>query len=395
MDVGYFGEDRAQRVLRERVQERWMDAYAPVKHLDPVLVLAALLLTGVGMAMIYSATSLRLELGGIETDFYVRKQAVALVVGLIAMVVVAVVDYRWARAYSPLLYLGALILLVAVLTPLGTEINGSQRWIDLGGFNLQPSEVAKFAVIVALAALLHEQKGEPGFGVVVASLVIVAIPMGLVFIEPDLGTSIVFVWLTFVLFLVGGVKGRYLLGLAVGGVAAVVAALRLDFIEEYQLERLTAFLDAGNADLAQTSAFHTKQSLIAIGSGQFAGKGFLEGTQNNLAYVPENHTDFIFTVVGEEFGFVGAFVILGLFAILVWRGLRIAVMAKDLFGTLVASAVVGLLAFQVFINVGMTIGIMPVTGIPLPFLSYGGTSLITWFVLVGLLLNVHMRRFSG
>ena len=194
--------------------------------------------------------------------------------------------------------------------------------------------------------------------------------------------------------LVGGVKGRYLLGLAAAGVGATVTAFRLDFIEGYQVERLTAFLDAGNSELAQTSAFHTQQSLIAIGSGQFVGKGYLQGTQNTLSYVPENHTDFIFTIVGEEFGFVGGVVVLALFCVLIWRGLRIAILAKDLFGTLVASGVVGLLALQVFVNVGMTIGIMPVTGIALPLVSYGGTSLIIWFALIGLLLNIHMRRFT-
>jgi rod shape determining protein RodA len=394
MDVGYYGSDRTDRILRERVQDRWMDAYAPVRHLDPVLVLTALALAGLGIAAIYSATSFRLSEQGLQQTFYVNKQLVALVVGLVAMSVAAIADYRWTRTYSPLLYGLALVLLVAVLTPIGTEVNGSQRWINLGGFNLQPSEVAKVSVILALAALLHEQKGSPGPMVVVAGLGMVAVPAALVFLEPDLGTTITFAWVTFVLFLVGGVKARYLLGLAATAIGGAVAAFRMDFIEDYQLERLTAFLDAGNPDLAQGPAFHTKQSLIAIGSGQFGGKGFLEGTQNTLSYVPENHTDFIFTIVGEEFGFFGAVIVLGLFALLMWRGLRIAMMAKDLYGTLVAASVVSLLLLQVFVNVGMTVGIMPVTGIPLPFMSYGGTSLIIWFGLIGLLLNIHMRRFG-
>ena len=394
VDAGWSGSARSQRMARERVQARWQDAYAPARHLDPILVVTALLLTGIGLAMIYSATSFRLELNNTDVMFYVRKQVVALAVGLVAMIVMAVMDYRWARTYSPLIYTMTLILLVVVLSPLGTNVNGSQRWINLGGFNLQPSEVAKLAVIVTLAALLHEQKGEPSLPIVAAAVALVVVPMGLVFLEPDLGTSIVFVWLTFVLMLVGGVKGRYLLGLAAAGVGATVTAFRLDFIEGYQVERLTAFLDAGNSELAQTSAFHTQQSLIAIGSGQFVGKGYLQGTQNTLSYVPENHTDFIFTIVGEEFGFVGGVVVLALFCVLIWRGLRIAILAKDLFGTLVASGVVGLLALQVFVNVGMTIGIMPVTGIALPLVSYGGTSLIIWFALIGLLLNIHMRRFT-
>ena len=394
MDVGYYGSDRTDRILRERVQDRWMDAYAPIRHLDPVLVVTALLLTVVGVFMIYSATQFRLSQQGLEQTYYVTKQLIALGVGLVAMVAAAAADYRWTRTYSPLLYGLAILLLVAVLTPLGDEVNGAQRWINIGGFNLQPSEVGKVALILALSALLHEQKGSPGFLTVVAGLVMVAVPAGLVILEPDLGTTIVLAWLTFVLFLVGGVKARYLFGLAAAAIVGAVAAFRLDFIQDYQLDRLTAFLDPNVSGAGQTIRYQLDQSLIAIGSGQFGGKGFLGGTQSALSYVPENHTDFIFTIVGEEFGFFGSVVVLGLFGLLMWRGLRIAIMAKDLFGTLVASGIVALLLLQVFVNVGMTIGIMPVTGIALPFLSYGGTSLIVWFGLIGLLLNIHMRRFG-
>ena len=394
MDVGYYGSDQTDRILRERVQDRWMDAYAPVRHLDPVLLLTALALTGLGMAAIYSATSDRLTRQGLETTFYVTKQLVGLGAGLVAMVVAAAADYRWTRTYSALLYGLALVLLVAVLTPLGTEINGAQRWIDLGVLNLQPSEVAKVAVILILAAMLHEQKGDPGPLTVVAGLALVAVPAVLVLREPDLGTTIVLAWLCFCLFLLGGVKARYLFGLAAAAIVGAVAAFRLEVIQAYQMERLTAFLDADVAGAARDIRYQLDQSLIAIGSGQFGGKGYLAGTQNSLDYVPENHTDFIFTVVGEEFGFFGSLIVLGLFAVLMWRGLRIAVMAKDLYGTLVAGGIVALLLLQVFVNIGMTIGIMPVTGIPLPFVSYGGTSLIIWLGLVGLLLNIHMRRFG-
>jgi rod shape determining protein RodA len=156
---------------------------------------------------------------------------------------------------------------------------------------------------------------------------------------------------------------------------------------------LTAFLNLDDPSIAQNAAFQTRQSLIAIGSGQFAGRGLFQGTQTSLSYVPENHTDFIFTVIGEEFGFVGSTLVLGLFCVIVWRGLRIALHAKDMFGTVVAAGIVAMLTLQMFVNIGMTVGIMPVTGLPLPLLSYGGTSLITWFAMIGLLLNIHMRRF--
>ena len=392
MDVGYQ-VDREQRIMRERVQSRWMAAYAPVRHLDPVLVLTALALTGIGLVAIYSAQLVNLSSQGMSTTTYVTRQLIALVIGIIAMVIMAVVDYRHVRAYAPLLYAAAIILLIMTLTPLGTEVNGSQRWIVIGGFQLQASELAKVAVLLAVAAVLYEAKGEPTLGMLAITVVGTLIPAGLVFLQPDLGTAITFVWVLMVLLLVGGVKIRYLVGLAVAGVAAVIGALQAGLIAPYQLSRLTAFLDAADADAAQSAAFQTQQSMIAVGSGQFTGRGLFEGTQTSLSYVPENHTDFVFTVIAEEFGFLGAAVMLGLFLILAWRGLRIAIMSKDLFGTLVASGVVAIMTLQVFVNVGMTIGIMPVTGVPLPFVSYGGTSLIVWWAMIGLLLNVHMRRF--
>jgi rod shape determining protein RodA len=392
MEVGY-GQDRAERLQRERVASRWQEAYAPIKHLDPVLVLTALALTGIGLMAIYSAKLQALSEQGLSPYLYISRQLVALVVGIVAMAIAAVVDYRHLRTYSAVGYVGALLLLVLVITPLGTTFGGAQRWILIGGFQLQPSELAKIAVLIALAAILHESKGEPGLAHVAICLALTAVPMGLVFLQPDLGTSIVFVWMCAIVFLVSGVKARYLVGLGIAAVGGVVAAFSMDLIADYQLQRLTAFLQAGDPALAQGPVFQTHQSVIAIGSGQFAGKGLFQGTQTALSYVPENHTDFIFTVIGEEFGFLGASIVLGLFLVLIWRGLRIAVIAKDLFGTLLAAGVVAMLALQVFVNVGMTVGIMPVTGIPLPFVSYGGTSLIVWFVIVGLLLNVHMRRF--
>lgn len=392
MEAGY-GEDRRLKLLRQRVQDRWGSAYAPVKHLDPLLVVLAILLTGVGLVAIYSAKFTALTSQGRSPTEYISTQLIALVIGLIAMVVAALIDYRYLRSYAAVLYGGAVVLLILTLTPLGTEINGSQRWILLGPLQLQPSEIAKVAVLVAVAAVLHEAKGEPGLGSVGAGLVLTLVPMGLVFLQPDLGTSIVFVWLTATLFLLGGVKARYLISLIVAGFAGMIVALQTEMIQAYQLGRLTSFLDASDPALAQSGAFHTRQSLIAIGSGRFSGKGLFEGTQTALSYVPENHTDFVFTVIGEEFGFIGTSLTLALFLLLVWRGLRIAVVAKEPFGSLLAGGIVSMLTLQVFINVGMTIGIMPVTGLPLPFISYGGTSLIVWFAMIGLLLNIHMRRF--
>lgn len=395
MSTTSFGEDRRQRIMREQVQSRWMRAYEPIRHLDPILVGTALLLAIIGVAMIYSATTTRVGETGDPSLGVVWRQLIAFALGLVTMAVAAILDYRWLRGLAPLLYGVSIILLGVVLVPsVGTLVNGSRRWITVAGFNLQPSEVAKVAVIIAVAALLYERGGEPTMRTLLACLALTGLPAALVFLEPDLGSAIVLVWLLFVMFLVGGVPLRWLAGLVAGGVGAVVYAFVGGFIRSYQLERLTAFLDQGNTAQAGDALYQLNQSMIAIGSGQLAGQGFRQGTQNAAAFIPENHTDFIFTVVGEEFGFVGSLAILGLFAVLMWRGLRIAVIARDLFGTIVASAIVGLLGLQVFVNVGMTVGIAPITGIPLPFVSYGGTSLIMWFALVGLLLNIHMRRFQ-
>jgi rod shape determining protein RodA len=388
-----YGVDREQRMLRDALQQRWLDAYAPTRHVDAVLVVAAVALSCIGVLMVFSAKLHALTMQGLPTTLYVTRQLVALGLGLACMVAAALVDYRRLQSYAAVAYGSVVLMLVAVLTPLGSAVGGSQRWLVVGPIQVQPSELAKIALLLAVAALLAEAKGSPGALEVGIGLVLVAVPMVLVFLQPDLGTSIVYVWLLGVLLLIAGVKARYLVGLGIAGLVGIVAVLQTELIQDYQVRRITAFLDASDPALAQGAAFHTRQSLIAIGSGQLTGKGLFQGTQTALAYVPENHTDFVFTVVGEEFGFVGTSVVVVLFAVLVWRALRIAAGAKDVFGTLVAGGIAGMLTLQVFVNVGMTIGIMPVTGLPLPFVSYGGTSLIVWFTMIGLLLNIHMRRF--
>jgi rod shape determining protein RodA len=365
----------------------------PLRRIDGVLLTAVLALTGIGFVAIYSAKLVALSTQGLPTTLYLNRQLIAFVIALLVLVLAVYVDYRNIRTATPVLYAGAVLLLIVTLTPLGTEINGSQRWILLLGVQLQPAEFAKIAVLLALAAVFHEAKGQPRLVHIAAGLLLTAIPALLVFRQPDLGTSLVFFWLFAVIAVVAGVRLRALVTLGVGAVASIVAAVQFGVIQSYQISRLTAFLNLDDPSIAQNAAFQTRQSLIAIGSGQFAGRGLFQGTQTSLSYVPENHTDFIFTVIGEEFGFVGSTLVLGLFFVIVWRGLRIALHAKDMFGTVVAAGIVAMLTLQMFVNIGMTVGIMPVTGLPLPLLSYGGTSLITWFAMIGLLLNIHMRRF--
>ncbi len=365
----------------------------PLRRIDGVLLTAVLALTGIGFVAIYSAKLVALSTQGLPTTLYLNRQLIAFVIALLVLVLAVYVDYRDVRTATPVLYAGAVLLLIVTLTPLGTEINGSQRWILLFGVQLQPAEFAKIAVLLALAAVFHEAKGQPRLVHIAAGLLLTVIPALLVFRQPDLGTSLVFFWLFAVIAVVAGVRLRALVTLGVGAVASIVAAVQFGVIQSYQISRLTAFLNLDDPSIAQNAAFQTRQSLIAIGSGQFAGRGLFQGTQTSLSYVPENHTDFIFTVIGEEFGFVGSTLVLGLFFVIVWRGLRIALHAKDMFGTVVAAGIVAMLTLQMFVNIGMTVGIMPVTGLPLPLLSYGGTSLITWFAMIGLLLNIHMRRF--
>jgi rod shape determining protein RodA len=290
------------------------------------------------------------------------------------------------------LYGGTVLVLLAVKSPLGSTSKGAQAWFDVGPFQLQPSEFAKLVLIVTIAAYVAAHRGELDLRRLGIALAIAALPMGLIYLQPDLGTALVFVAVLMGMLLVGGARPRHLVALTLVGVVAVVAVINLGVLKQYQLDRLGAFIKP-DAD-TQRSAYNLNQSKIAIGSGGLAGKGLGKGPQTNLSYVPEQHTDFIFTVVGEELGFFGSSLLLVLFGIVVWRTWRAAALSKDLFGTLVCVGVLSMLVFQVFENAGMTMGIMPITGIPLPLFSYGGSSVIATFIGVGLVLNVHMRRFS-
>jgi rod shape determining protein RodA len=364
------------------------DPAAPWRHVDVVLVFSVLAIAGFGLLMIHSAT--KSDASGAGT--FVEKQAMFCMIGFVAMLIAAVVDYRVIRDFAPVLYGGTILVLLAVKSPLGSTSKGAQAWFDVGPFQLQPSEFAKLVLIVTVAAYVAAHRGELDLRRLGIALAIAALPMGLIYLQPDLGTALVFVAVLMGMLLVGGARPRHLVALTLVGVVAVVAVINLGVLKQYQLDRLGAFIKP-DAD-TQRSAYNLNQSKIAIGSGGLAGKGLGKGPQTNLSYVPEQHTDFIFTVVGEELGFFGSSLLLVLFGIVVWRTWRAAALSKDLFGTLVCVGVLSMLVFQVFENAGMTMGIMPITGIPLPLFSYGGSSVIATFIGVGLVLNVHMRRFS-
>jgi rod shape determining protein RodA len=364
----------------------------PLRSVDPVLIVTALLLSVFGLMMVYSSTWRTLTLLGNEPFSTTAKQMAAMGLGIGLGGIAAAVDYRMAKVYAPLVYAGLLVLLVAVVSPLGSDTAGAQRGFEVG-IQITPSEYMKVGLILMLAAYLSEVKAsELRLEHVVRAAALAGLPVALVFLQPDLGTSIVLTAILVGTLVVTGARARHLGILGLTGIVLLFGALQLNVIKDYQLQRIQVFLN--RSDASEAARWNLDQSEITIGSGGLTGVGYLRGPQTNLDFVPEQHSDFIFTAVGEEFGFVGGIVLLSLFGVLLWRGFRIATSAKDRFGTYVAAGIISMWALQIFVNIGMTLGIMPITGIPLPFISYGGSSLVTNFVAVGLLLNIHMRRFS-
>jgi rod shape determining protein RodA len=372
-------------VLARERQGHW-------RRVDWVLVGSALCLSLLGSLLVWSATRPRLLDSGDDPQSFLKRHLVNLAVGLVIGAVVSFVDYRKLRVYTPVMYVASCLGLVGVLL-VGTTINGAHSWIVLGGgFQLQPSEFAKVALIVGLALLFAErgsrEDSRPGADVPLA-LGLAAVPMGLILLQPDVGTAMVFVFVILGMFTVAGVSGRWVGGLLAGGVLVAVAAVQLHLLQDYQLDRFRAFTNPD--ENTQGAAYNITQARIAIGSGGLTGTGLFKGTQTNGKFVPEQQTDFVFTVAGEELGFLGAGGIILLFGIMLWRTLRLAGRSPDLFGRLVAAGIASWFAFQTFVNIGMTLGITPVTGLPLPFASYGGSSMFANWMAVGLLLNVHGR----
>ena len=369
------------------------DPVARWHHVDGVLVAATVSLALLGCLMIYSATRHGLAARGLDPLSSVKRQAGFVALGLVGMGVTAAIDLRRLRRAVPLLYLGAVALLLAVLSPLGTVVNGARSWFAVGSFQLQPAELAKLATIVAVAGACARWRGVlDGRGLAVG-LGLAVVPTGLVLLQPDLGSALVFAVVTMALVLVAGARPAHLLGLGVLAVVSVVGVLQLDLLDGYQRDRLTAFASGGTVD-QQGAGFQLDQSMTTVAAGGLGGTGLFQGTQTRLGFVPEQQTDFIFTVVGEELGFVGSVAVLALYAVIAWRSWRAGLLAQDHFGALLCTGVLAMIAFHVFQNMGMAMGIMPITGIPLPLVSYGGSATVTVFAGLGLVLNVHMRRFS-
>ncbi|HET7689639.1 MAG TPA: rod shape-determining protein RodA [Nocardioidaceae bacterium] len=355
---------------------------ASVPRLDWALAGVTAALLAIGAVMVWSAAD----------DAFLKRQLVNIAIGIVLAVLVTTTDHRWVRILTPLVYLASLTGLVLVLV-MGSTINGSRSWILLGPLSIQPAEFAKLAVIVGMALVVAERAEGRRWNVrhldVVLMLAVAAVPAALILLQPDLGTMLVLSATVFGVIAVSGAPRRWLVGLLVGAVTAAVAVVRLGVLKQYQLDRFMAFT---NPELDPRGAgYNTEQARIAIGNGGLFGQGLFDGSQTRSGFVPEQHTDFIFTVVGEELGLIGAGAVIVLLGVVLWRALSIASNAPDLFGRVVAAGIACWIGFQSFQNIGMCLGIMPVTGVPLPFVSYGGSSMFATLIAVGLLQNVHVR----
>lgn len=363
-------------------------------RLDWVLMLAVLGLVTLGSVLVWSATTQRADLTGGDPTAYLKKQLVNVAIGLVLMVLVLATDHRWVRIMAPLVYIASIAGLVLVLT-MGTVVNGSRSWLMIGGMSIQPSEFAKLAVVIGMALWVAERhdvrRGRPGgaLGDVVGMLAIAGLPAALILLQPDLGTMLVLAATVFGVIAVSGAPRRWLALLAGGAVTAAVAAIAAGVLKQYQVDRFMAFT---NPDLDPRGAgYNVEQARIAVGNGGLFGQGLFDGSQTRAGFVPEQHTDFVFTVAGEELGLVGAGVLIALLGLVIWRALRIAARTDDVFGRLAAAGIACWFGFQAFQNVGMCLGIMPVTGVPLPFVSYGGSSMFAGMLAIGLLQNIHLR----
>jgi rod shape determining protein RodA len=363
-------------------------------RLDWLLILAVVGLLVIGTLLVWSATVNRETLTGGDPTAFLKKQLVNIAIGVVLGVMITATDHRWVRILAPLVYVVSVVGLVLVLV-MGTTINGSRSWLMVAGMSIQPAEFAKLAVVIGMALLVAERtegswkQREVRHLDVLGMLMIAAVPAVLILLQPDLGTMLVLAATVFGVVAVSGAPRRWLVALAGGAVATAVLAVQAGVLKEYQVDRFMAFTNPGLDP--RGAGYNTEQARIAIGNGGIFGQGLFDGSQTKAGFVPEQHTDFIFTVAGEELGLVGSAVIIALLGVVMWRALTIAMNADDLFGRLAAGGIACWFGFQAFQNIGMCLGIMPVTGVPLPLVSYGGSSMFAGLMAVGLLQNIHLR----
>lgn len=361
---------------------------------DRLLIVAVIGLLAIGTLLVYAGTREWFRSAGLDPEYYLKRHIINIFIGTLLAYGTTLIDYRLLRAYTPVIWGAAVIGLILVLIPgVGLEVNSAQAWIALpGGFQLQPAELAKIAIIVGIAMILADRDRadeDPTASDVLRALALAAVPILLIVAQPDLGTVLIISAAVVAMIGASGAQARWVVGLLLLGAVGVVTAIQTGAVSEYQVARLESFVDP-SAD-PQATGYQLRQSRITIGSGGLLGKGLFDGPQTNGRFVPEQQTDFIFTVAGEEIGFLGCSVILLLYLLIFIRAFSICRRSSDLFGRLVCIGVIAWFAFQTFENIGMTMGLMPMTGVPLPFLSYGGSSMFANLIGVGLLLNVHAR----
>ncbi len=364
---------------------------------DPVLTGAVALLLVIGTLLVYAATREWYSANGLDPQYYLKRHVINIVIGLALAWGTTIIDYRLLRAYTPFIWVAGVFGLILVLIPgVGSEINGAKAWIPLpGGFQIQPAEIAKISIIIGISMLLSERthnSDEPTNQDVLKALGVAAIPILLILAQPDMGTVFIISASVVTILAVSGAPTRWVVGLVLLALIGGFVATKAGIISDYQVKRLQSFVDP-NAD-SQGAGYQLRQARITVGSGGLIGTGLFNGPQTNGRFVPEQQTDFIFTVAGEELGFIGSGFIIFLLFLVLMRAFGIARRATDPYGTLVCTGVIAWFAFQIFENIGMTLGLMPMTGVPLPFLSYGGSSMFANLIGFGLLQNVHASQRS-
>ena len=365
-----------------------------LSRFDLTLNLAVAALLAIGTLLVYAATREWFRSNNLDPEYYLKRHILNILIGALLAYGTTLIDYRLLRAYAPILWLISIIGLIAVFIPgIGEEVNNSNAWISLpGGFQLQPAELAKIAIIIGIAMVLSDRdqnQNDPTDLDVVKALAIAAIPVFLIVLQPDLGTILIISAAVVAMIGVSGARPIWVVGLLLLAVVGGFTAVKTGAVSEYQVARLQSFIDPTSDP--QATGYQIRQSRITIGSGGFFGKGLFEGPQTSGRFVPEQQTDFIFTVAGEELGFVGCSLILFLYLLIFIRAFSICRQSRDLFGRLVCIGVIAWFIFQSFENIGMAMGLMPMTGVPLPFLSYGGSSMFANLIGIGLLQNVHAR----
>ena len=378
----YRPQSRSRRLMRN------------VSGYDRWLTFAAVGLLGFGTVLVYAATKSWFTSQHLDPQYYLKRHIINILIGLAMAYGTTLIDYRLLRAYTPIVWGLGVLGLIAVITPgVGSTVNGAKAWIALpGGFQIQPAELAKISIILGISMVLAERNGigsDPTDQDVLKSLAVASLPILLIMLQPDLGTTLIISAAIVIMIAVSGAPTRWVIGLLLIAVLGGFVAVKAGVVSQYQIKRLQSFVDP-SAD-PQQSGYQLRQARITIGSGGVLGRGLFHGPQTNGRFVPEQQTDFIFTVAGEETGFVGSGLMLLFFGLFFWRAFLIAQRTNDLFGRLVCVGVIAWFALQTFENIGMSMGLMPMTGVPLPFISYGGSSMFATLIGFGLLQNVHLR----